>query len=90
MPTVALQVVAVSAATAELPERCPHCGADLTQPVSLRECGWLSEERPCQLVASELGVHPENYEMPTTFNECVLVTGFRCAGCNTMLVGEEG
>lgn len=69
-----------------IPATCPGCGANLTEPGSLRECGYVSYFSECHVDDMGEVVGEDEFEHDFSDN---MVTSIVCTGCNKIL-SEEG
>lgn len=78
------RVVVTGTETVELPERCPHCGADFSEPDQLAECqldhGW----QECR-IDRDNGCF--DYGEAVSYQVAQLVLGFECRVCQTVVAG---
>jgi hypothetical protein len=75
----------------EVPSACPHCGASFEEDDALLECGWMAVEQAATLAPpdDEGEGAIDSGDDYRDFPEVQMCTGWRCAGCRVVVVGEE-
>jgi hypothetical protein len=73
----------------EIPDKCPGCGADLTEPEAIREGGFVWYSSPCYIAkdgagtiagASEDVIESDGFE--ESFDAGTIVVGYLCHACD--------
>jgi hypothetical protein len=72
----------------ELPEACPECGQDFSEPSSLVEIGYMATRRTCQLVSANGVTVVSDHETAEVTDELAYATGYSCGGCQKVLALE--
>lgn len=86
---VTLDRLTITPVEAALPEACPDCGQDFAEPSGLVEFGYVASSQPCQIV-TEGGVQAvSDYESGDVIAELALTVGYRCGGCNAVMVSTD-
>jgi hypothetical protein len=86
---IELEKITTTKVEAELPDECPNCGADFTDPeeLNLREDGYTAGSQNCCI--SDDGEHLDEYDAGDFYYEAGIVTGYRCACCDHVLASTE-
>lgn len=72
----------------DLPEACPGCGQDFSEPSSLIEIGFMATHRTCRLVTDHGVTGVSEHETSDVVDELAFATGYRCGGCRAVLALE--
>jgi hypothetical protein len=69
----------------ELPEACPECGQDFSEPSSLVEIGYMAVHRTCRLVTDGGVTVVAEHETSDVTDELAFATGYKCGGCRKVI-----
>jgi len=77
--------------TVELPEACPHCGADFTKPGNLRQDGWAPTAWGAYIAGSGRKKEIENTGDSEDLTGALhtITTGYSCGACRGIIVTTE-
>lgn len=87
MITVTLDRLTIDPIEVQLPMVCPKCGRDFAEPRALVEVGFMASSRSCHVGAE--GNVTTHFDLGENFaieDELALATGYRCGGCNEVIV----
>jgi hypothetical protein len=77
----------------EIPDTCPHCGADLTESGALREGGFVWYSSPSYIEKADGKAIPEDVIESDGFEECfdagTAHVGYMCNACDADLTAPH-
>lgn len=85
---VELDKLTVTTVEAEIPDKCPKCGASFFEEESLRENQYTASNQNCNMVEGEARL--DEYGSSDEIYDCQYVVGYQCANCHHVLVSTEG
>jgi hypothetical protein len=80
---VTISIVGVTTIEIEIPDKCPECGADLTETESIRETGYVAYSSPGHIEKDprQVAIQCEN---ETDFADS-MITRHECLACSHTL-----